>query len=201
MELVVVNDGEPIQSLHSVVRVVNVGRGLSIGRKRNIGARQALGSLVATWDDDDFSLPERTSTQVREMGAAGSWYHRFRSMWVAIEDLTVVGLLGDHAGYPTALVDRMKMLEVGGCPDLSYLEDMELYTRFAMRGFPKTVTDLGVDTPYVHRRHGSNVSSAHGQDRQLELADRSDQGAADRVNGRLRTLMAVPVDTTLFCAA
>ena len=197
MELLVVNDGELISSQHPAVRVLQVAPGLSIGEKRNIGARAAYGDYVATWDDDDFSFPERIQIQMDAIKASGARYHRSRYMWVADQDLTVMGLLINHACYPTALVHRATLLEAGAYPDLSYLEDMEVFVRLSLRGVPRAASD----TPtYVHRRHGSNVTVASGQslDQHLRAADRSSRSAIAAANARIQSILTLPYRPVLI---
>lgn len=192
MELVVVNDGSLLMPLHPAVRVVQVPPGTSIGAKRNAGVQAAYGEYVACWDDDDFSLPERIATHVQELLASGARYHKSSTMWVADQDLKILGLLVHHASYGTSLVHRGTLLEVGGYPDISYLEDMEVFVRFALRGIKRSASE---HTVYVHRRHGTNVSSAHSSqslDVHVRQADRSNPAAITHANGRMAALMALP---------
>jgi len=201
MELIIVNDGEPLHSKQQNVRVVQVPRGTSIGAKRNTGVRAALGDYVATWDDDDFSLPERIATQVAAITAAGTRYHRYRSMWIADEKLSVAGILREYACYPTSLVHRVTLLEVGGYPDISYLEDMELFIRFTIRGIKVSNMPSGEPATYVHRRHGTNVSRFHeSNDEHFKNADTTNPAAIAHVNGRIAAMMAVPFEPFLVPA-
>ena len=197
MELLVVNDGELISSQHPAVRVLQVAPGLSIGEKRNIGARAAYGDYIATWDDDDFSFPERIEIQMAGIVGSRARYHRSRVMWVADQALTVLGLLINHACYPTSLVHRETLLKVGGYPDLSYLEDMEVFVRFSLRGIPRAASDVPA---YVHRRHQSNVTVSSGQslDQHLRMADRSNTSAIAAANGRIQTLLTLPYRPVLI---
>lgn len=151
-ELVVVNDGAPLEPTRDDVSVVNLPSGLSIGEKRNVGLRVASGDWVATWDDDDFSMPERLAELHACAGNASA--ARSAAMWVADAGLRVAGLV-PGACYPTALLRRADALAVGGYPDLSWLEDMELALRFGARGL-RTV--LCREPFYIHRRHGANAS-------------------------------------------
>jgi len=44
--------------------VLHVQRGMSIGEKRNAGARAVASEYIASFDDDDFSLPSRLSSHM-----------------------------------------------------------------------------------------------------------------------------------------
>jgi len=187
LELVVVNDGDPLFPIEQrpgrTVSIVQVPKGLTIGEKRNAGVEAATGGLVASWDDDDISFPERISQQVRDrgQGPSASPCHRSSRMWIADRDLNIIGLLNDVCPA-TALLDRNAVLSVGGYPAISYLEDMELAYRFAIRGMPRTTSS---DPVYVHRRHAANASNPYGQDRLVDNADRSVPTPQARLNALL----------------
>lgn len=53
---------------------------LKIGDKRNLGCQWALGDLIAIWDDDDYSAPDRLKTQVRELQITGKAVTGFNCM-------------------------------------------------------------------------------------------------------------------------
>lgn len=191
LELVVVNDGEPLVSLDPRVRVVQAQPGLTIGDKRNLGILAARGKYVATWDDDDISFPERIALHVKELRGDGAQSHRSATMWVSDKDLRIIGLLTDVC-YPTSLMDREQMVLAGGYPAISYLEDMEMSGRFMLRGLTRTSS---LSPVYVHRRHNANVSSAHSDqtvDTHARNADRSDVAAIAAAQHRLDSLLAQP---------
>jgi glycosyltransferase involved in cell wall biosynthesis len=75
-ELVVVDDGpEPVRDLlpdDPRIRYLRLDRRLSIGEKRNRAAEAARGALLAHWDDDDWSGPDRLSRQVNRLLASGA---------------------------------------------------------------------------------------------------------------------------------
>lgn len=57
----------PHQAFYNTKRegfVVDVAPGASIGAKRNAGALAVEAEFIASFDDDDFSLPHRLSTQL-----------------------------------------------------------------------------------------------------------------------------------------
>src|SRR5579885_2632946 len=51
-----------------------------VGHKRNIGCEAARGDLIAIWDDDDFSAPNRLHYQVVRLIETGKQAHGFRDM-------------------------------------------------------------------------------------------------------------------------
>src|SRR4051794_22068061 len=60
-EILIVNDGVPLEHPSPDVRVLNLPPGAprTIGEKRNVGLREARGEWIAPWDDDDVCLPNR----------------------------------------------------------------------------------------------------------------------------------------------
>lgn len=67
-ELVIVDNGEPIYDIvpqSPTIRYEHVGgRHRSTGWMRNRACEMARGEVIAHWDDDDFSGPQRLSEQV-----------------------------------------------------------------------------------------------------------------------------------------
>jgi len=54
---------------------------MEIGEKRNYGAARATGDVVANWDDDDYSAPQRLADQMNRLLASGlsvTGYHSMR---------------------------------------------------------------------------------------------------------------------------
>jgi hypothetical protein len=191
-EALIVNDGEPITCATPGATVLNLPRpAKTVGSKRNIGLEAARGALVAVWDDDDFSLPERLADSVAHLEATGGDYFRTLRFWVANEALHVIALCGSF-GMPTAVFRRDVALRVGGFADVNYAEDW-----YMMQALEKAGAKL-VDAPlesYVYRRHGTNVSTAHAGET-LEAwkgnAIATPPGAIEAVNARLASLRAGP---------
>lgn len=72
-ELLIVADAPPdveFVRLPENARVFYSGN-LNVGRKRNFGCKLAQGDLIAHWDDDDYSAPERLVSQVAHLHATG----------------------------------------------------------------------------------------------------------------------------------
>jgi glycosyltransferase involved in cell wall biosynthesis len=75
MELVVIDDAK-CPSFPDGLHLRNVQyhlveRRLSIGAKRNLACSRAQGRIIAHWDSDDWSAPERTEDQVIRLLDAG----------------------------------------------------------------------------------------------------------------------------------
>lgn len=122
-ELIVLNDC-PSQELvcdAPGVRIINVSeRFPSLGDKRNAGVALARGNLIATWDDDDISLPWRLSLSVAMLGDAG--YFNPQVSW-----LRNGGVMEEPHGFVVganlALIRRDALRAVGGYPSVTLGED------------------------------------------------------------------------------
>ena len=53
------------------IRYERVRRRLTIGAKRNIAISRSQGTIIAHWDDDDWSAPERLSDQIVRLMQSG----------------------------------------------------------------------------------------------------------------------------------
>lgn len=84
LELVIVDnndtallDAEEIENLPEDIVYVRSGR-MSVGALRNIGTTHASGEICITWDEDDWSHPERVMSQVDrfiDTGKAVTGFH------------------------------------------------------------------------------------------------------------------------------
>jgi glycosyltransferase involved in cell wall biosynthesis len=67
-ELIIVDDGaDSIDDLvpdDPSIRYVRMPAGRSLGAKRNIACETARGAVIAHWDDDDWSAPDRLTRQI-----------------------------------------------------------------------------------------------------------------------------------------
>ena len=82
-ELLILSDGQDVQDLLPVdprIRLIHMDTRLSIGSKRNFGCSRAIGDIVAHWDDDDYSAPERLADQVRRLNETGKSVTGYHSM-------------------------------------------------------------------------------------------------------------------------
>lgn len=71
----------------------------TIGRKRNVACESANGEILATWDDDDYSAPNRLADQVarlQETGKAVTAYHTMKftdgEKWFLYEGNKAIGI-------------------------------------------------------------------------------------------------------------
>ncbi len=84
LELVVLdNSGESIEPLlphDSRIKYFHCPR-MPVGALRNLGTRYATGEICITWDEDDFSHPDRVKEQVKRLLASGKavtgWHNIF----------------------------------------------------------------------------------------------------------------------------
>lgn len=83
-ELLIVSDGEAVSPSRDLPGIKWTGddrpiaslglngRRKNIGQKRNLGCESASGSdIIATWDDDDYSAPDRIERQVQILNETG----------------------------------------------------------------------------------------------------------------------------------
>jgi len=196
-ELLVVNDGYPLLAARPDVQVLNLVPGLTLGAKRTEALYAARGDWVATWDDDDYSFPERVAVLVAAAWATGACSARFRAIWMADQDLRIGGLVPVE-GYQAGVVLRDAALAVGGYPPISYLEDMELSMRLAARGLRTARSDAAL---YVQRRHAGSVTA--GRESLADHLRRALPQANARIPGaqqRLDSLRKAPCDTLVVPA-
>lgn len=165
--LTLVNDGAPcVLSADFLAAhrgaVVEAPHASSIGAKRNLGARAVPDAeFIATFDDDDLSLPTRLETHLASIGDGVA--HRMNRWFVAIGQLDDIAGFEWASGYGACLLRTDAALRVGW-PDKSYLEDHVLFEQ--LRSDPATAGRLpeSSELVYVHRRHEANVSAPHRKD-------------------------------------
>ena len=171
-----VNDGAPCNLSDSFFAaahptnghaIVTVPGGSSIGEKRNIGAAAVPeADYIASWDDDDFSLPHRLSAHLRAMGDGAVWLSASRK-YISITTLDhVVGFeFGRCFGagmVAKCVVDALPWPHISWCEDQRLYEKVRADARFgggrgATTGGGPIIDD---DTlTYVQRRHDANVSA------------------------------------------
>lgn len=166
--LIVVNDGAPLESRASDVVVVNLpddGRRWTIGEKRNVGVRTATEDFVATFDDDDISLPNRLADQVAFAEKYDADYVLADKFHAADADMNVMGVCDRgraRAVMPSALIRRCVIERAGGYSASDYREDVELMERIRYLCRGKVIRMDGCDW-YVFRRHESNVTLSFGE--------------------------------------
>lgn len=80
-EILIVSSGESVSDLTAGARHIHLRDKPTVGAMRNAGAEAARGDLIAHFDDDDFSRPERLSDSIRRLlqsGKAVAGYHSMR---------------------------------------------------------------------------------------------------------------------------
>lgn len=166
-ELILINDGAPLASRAEDIHVVNLpdrGRRYTIGEKRNAGIRCSNGEFIATWDDDDMSMPHRLTEQIEMALGVGADYVLADRMHVADETMKVMGACQRALKpvMPSALIRKSIMVDVGGYSALDYLEDYNILERIKLlrRGFVASIPNSDF---YVMRRHGNNVTLRFGE--------------------------------------
>jgi len=69
-ELLILSSGKSVFDLipdDPSIRLIEIEDGRKIGELRNLGVQLSLGDLVAHWDDDDYSAPDRIHDQVSRL--------------------------------------------------------------------------------------------------------------------------------------
>lgn len=165
-ELVIINDGEPLPRIDGAL-VVNLPRRANrwtIGEKRNAGVRMARGEFVATWDDDDISLPNRLSDQMSCAVENGADYVLADYMHVADEEMRIAGVCARKLApvMGSALIKRNMLVRVGGYEILDYGEDVQMMEKCRILG-RATIVVMDNCKFYVMRRHGNNITLQFGE--------------------------------------
>jgi hypothetical protein len=191
--LTVVNDGEPCcltQAFHARCRgsVIQVPPGTTIGEKRNAGTQAVAADYIASFDDDDFSLPGRLTDHLASIGDA-VWLSAGRK-YIALQELDkIVGFeYGRCFGAGMISAELARRLE---WPALNWCEDQRLYEAAKADGFGGRGFVEADALNYVHRRHETNASAAHRQSLwqgvvPLQLAGAEAMGAPAQVASLLQ---------------
>ncbi len=74
------SSGQEVADLVSPERHIHLAGNPTIGAMRNVGCEHARGEVIATFDDDDYSAPERLAFQVRMLLDSGKAVCGFRTM-------------------------------------------------------------------------------------------------------------------------
>jgi glycosyltransferase involved in cell wall biosynthesis len=148
-ELIVLNDcpGQELVCEAPGVRMFNLTDRLpSLGDKWNSAIDLSQGELIAPWNDDDISLPNRLSFSVERLGDAD--YFNPRRYWLWDDNR----LHFDHSmGYAhnASLFTRTSFQAVGGYPSISLGEDAAMDSALLssmehvvdpLRGYPELTT-------------------------------------------------------------
>jgi glycosyltransferase involved in cell wall biosynthesis len=154
--IVSVDDVAPLGSLvrpPAPVQVHQAPAHLTLGDLRNLAVERAAGEYVATWDDDDWSHPQRLARQLavlRAAGAQGCVLHRCIFADEAHDDYVIV-YAWPHTGYASMLARKA---DLPPYPALARGEDRGLHS----------MTIVALDEPrlYVRTLHAANTcDTAH----------------------------------------
>ncbi len=187
VELIVVDDGhDPVGDLipdDARTVYIRLDRPQSIGAKRNIACRRASGTLIAHWDDDDWSAPHRLRRQVEALLASDAdlcglsellHYRPFRAdAWL------YRGEPGSAQVAGCSILYRRSVWEAQPFPDTSLGEDGAFVGRLA----PQRVLALADRSLLVAVVHDRNTSSLALGAPQWSPADLDETGSlmhADR---------------------
>ena len=82
--LVVATGDEPVRDLvprdDPAITLLNIGWTVKVGEKRNLGCEAARGGIIAVWDDDDYSAPQRLEFQLSRLETTQKTVTGFRVM-------------------------------------------------------------------------------------------------------------------------
>lgn len=114
-ELLILNDCPEQRLTCSVpgVRVVNMPKPYrTLSEKWNAGVEMAAGRLIASWDDDDVSLPNRLSESVCRIGDAPMFVNLW--VWSMCHQRGIIDQIG-RAWLCNSVFRRDAFLDAGGC--------------------------------------------------------------------------------------
>lgn len=159
-ELLIIADGTDVRDLlpdDDRIRLHQIDRPAEIGEKRNFGCSLAAGEIIAHWDDDDFSAPERLDHQVSRLRESGKAVTGYRSMRFIRDDGRAW-----QFNYPagkvlgTSLCYRRDWWEQNKFPAIQIQEDAEFVVKaYNQRQIDDVPEDLGLMYATIH---GNNTS-------------------------------------------
>lgn len=177
LELLVVNDGDPLQTVFpdARVRVLDNYKRTAVPA-RNLGVENAKGNFIAFLDDDDFWIDDRHLEKSRASFSAGADFifadgeMRFADGSVKIfdRDATPTSLEKDNTILISAVCYRRSIHEKLGRFDeaLPYYWDWDWYLRVVRGGFKlHHQKSLAV----AIRVHAGNMSGQNDQSRRANL--------------------------------
>lgn len=168
LEVVIVDDsdtplsetaiGDHILS-HPLVKYYYIQERMSIGAKRNFAAERCSGSVIVTWDDDDYHRSFRVSRQVAPiLSGAADVTTLAHGMYLYVHGMQfynwTLGKDGARSPHFGTLVYRRSMWANGGVryPDTSFGEDYGFAERALDAGFRHATLD-NTDGAFVYVRH------------------------------------------------
>jgi hypothetical protein len=158
-------DGEEVSDLvpnDHRIRLLCLDGSPVIGDKRNLGCSRAAGEIIAHWDDDDYSAPERLADQVGRLIETGKAVTGYRSMRFTDGKRWWLFTYRQHNALGTSLCYRKEWWQQYPFPPKHVGEDGEFTNWAANRGQLVTV-DAG-ELMYA-RNHTGNTSKRPLDDR------------------------------------
>lgn len=170
-ELLIVWDGEDVSDLVPTdenIRLVKADQPRTIGLKRNWSIQHAKGSVIAHWDDDDWSAPTRLADQIQRMQEADKAVTGYctvifeglfekeqgRYKYVGIPNVTAVG---------TSLVYKKSWWQEHQFPDKHVGEDGDFAMAAAQQ---KQLISCDAGELIIASSHPGNTSRRHVQGHQ-----------------------------------
>ena len=193
-ELVVVAEpeaGDKVRAFIGSQKILNASvfvapPGLTLGDHRNLAAAHARGEILATWDDDDLSDPQRLELTVRillKSGAAAAFLSRLLIWW---PQRKVAAISGSKVWEGTMVAWRSY---VPMYPSLARGEDSPAVNEL---GNAQHVVHIDCPLLYVYAVTGRNTWEASHFERFLSWADCSFEGDQfDELNGFLSDRLPV----------
>lgn len=166
-QMLIINDGAPLRSLAPDVRVLNIEPGRTLGEKRNLGLDLADHSWAATWDDDDFALPEHLSFLLQGAMSRGL-DHIYCSLYALANSRMEIGCVIRKPLEGASMLWAPTALRLGGYPHVSSAEDVAMHVKINQAKVP---SGFQTRLTYIYRRHPKNITCktgwGTGQDRRL----------------------------------
>ena len=175
------------------IRLVE-NRGTGVGAALNTGLAYCSGDFVARMDADDISAPSRFTKQIehlrkhKKLFALGTAAYSFTEgevgsvvdCWEVPKDGMKVIKLETESWkvewesyfrcaviHPTVVMDRAKLLLLGGYSETSKAEDYDLWLRALTRGY--LIANLSGEPLLLLRKHHSNASKTSIDPRKLSI--------------------------------
>jgi len=182
LEFVIVNDGSKDESESIIlsysdprIRYLKNPQNLGLIASLNIGMETCLGEYIVRMDQDDISLPNRISKQVKFMdenpdyGLIGSWFEDFgehiQSQFVRYSSddthIRIRHLYQTHISHPTAVMRTSIIREhqVRFDPEFEHGEDYNCWVTFSryskLSNYPEVLVRK--------RDHPSNITNKYAQ--------------------------------------
>jgi glycosyltransferase involved in cell wall biosynthesis len=157
-ELLIVSEGEDVMDLlpeQGRLRLIHIEEGRTIGEKRNLAVHLAEGSVIAHWDDDDWSAPTRLADQVARLAACSVAVTGYSQMFFTDGQGWWLYRGQRSHGIGTSLCYRKTWWETHPFKHLQSGEDYPFVTRAFSRGQASAVEAGELMVASVHRRNTS----------------------------------------------